>query len=199
MAHVEDLPIGCNYEEDYPIQTEKKLFEEIARADINSTITVCREFYQWMADTYSTDMMSIRLKVLEFVLRAEQVAYEKGGMTYRFSTREDYLPAIVNMNNHNELKGWFLDKMSDACQNIRSKRSEKSDSLIEIAKEHIQGNYHKDLSLDDVSRKVNISPYYFRKIFKDGTGENFIEYLTKVRIDKAKELLDPTELSIKEI
>ena len=64
---------------------------------------------------------------------------------------------------------------------------------------YIQGNYQKDISLEDVSREVDISPYYFSKIFKDSTGENFIEYLTRLRMDKAKQMLRNTSLSIKEI
>ena len=46
---------------------------------------------------------------------------------------------------------------------------------------------------------MNISPYYFSRIFKEGTGENFIEYLTSVRMEKAKELLGNGEYSMKEI
>ncbi|MFQ8980279.1 MAG: helix-turn-helix transcriptional regulator [Waltera sp.] len=42
-----------------------------------------------------------------------------------------------------------------------------------MAKNYIKNNYHKDISLDDVSREVNISPYYFSKLFKETTGENF--------------------------
>ena len=63
---------------------------------------------------------------------------------------------------------------------------------------YIQENYNKDISLDDVSGIVNISPYYFSKIFKEETGENFIEYVTKVRIEKAKEFLAQPDISIKE-
>ena len=63
----------------------------------------------------------------------------------------------------------------------------------------MQTNFAKDLSLADVSRIVNISPYYFSKLFKEDTGENFIEYLTAIRINKAKELLDASEYSMKEI
>ena len=58
---------------------------------------------------------------------------------------------------------------------------------------------YKDISLYDVSREVDISPYYFSKIFKEETGENFIEYLTNVRIEQAKNLLTGSDLSMKEI
>ena len=53
--------------------------------------------------------------------------------------------------------------------------------------------------MDEVSYLVNISPYYFSKIFKEETGENFIEYVTNIRITKAKELLEKSEFSMKEI
>ena len=46
---------------------------------------------------------------------------------------------------------------------------------------------------------MDISPYYFSKLFKEETGENFIEYLTSLRINKAKELIQNSSLSMKEI
>jgi two-component system, response regulator YesN len=70
---------------------------------------------------------------------------------------------------------------------------------MEQARDYIEKNYHKDISLDDVSRKIGISPYYFSKLFKEDMGEGFVEYLTKIRIEKAKELLSTTEYSMKEI
>ena len=60
-------------------------------------------------------------------------------------------------------------------------------------------NFRRDISLDDVSREVDISPYYFSKLFKQETGKNFIEYLTEIRLKNARELLQDSRLSIKEI
>ena len=46
---------------------------------------------------------------------------------------------------------------------------------------------------------MNISPYYFSKLFKEETGGNFIDYVTAIRMEKAKELLSSTDKSMKEI
>lgn len=199
VAHVDDLPIRCDYEDDYPIQVEKKLFDEVEKGQREDAIMTAGEFFDWMAKRYPDSLMDIRLKALEFVLWAEHLAYEKGGMTYQFKDREDYLPTLLGLDSLTYLKDWFVEKISISCRNIVAKRSEKSDSLLESAKEYMKKNYQKDIGLEDVSRTVNISPYYFSKIFKDGTGKNFIEYLTEIRIEKAKELLTETEYSMKEI
>lgn len=199
VAHADDLPIGCDYEADYPIHLEKKLFEAVEKGEVNNAIAMARTFFEWMVENNPDSVMEIRTKILEFVLWAEHLAYEKGGMTYQFNSRQDYLPAVVGMTDFGQMKNWFVEKIMVACQNVLSKRAEKSGSIIETAKAYIQNNYSKDISLDDVSRVVNISPYYFSKIFKEDTGENFIEYLTGIRINRAKELLDTTEYSMKEI
>lgn len=199
VAHVDDLPIGCDYAGDYPIHLEKKLFEEVEKGDVNNAVLTAGRFFEWMAENNPDSLMEIRTKVLEFVLWAEHLAYEKGGMTYQFNSRQDYLPTVMNMTEFHQLKVWFTDKIMESCRNVLSKRAEKSNSIIENAKEYIKNNFSKDISLDDVSRVANISPYYFSKIFKEDTGENFIEYVTNIRIEKAKELLATTECSMKEI
>ncbi len=199
VAHVDDLPIGCDYAGDYPIHLEKKLFDEIEKGEVNNAVSTARTFFDWMEENNPDSIMEIRMKILEFTLWAEHLAYEKGGMTYRFNSRQDYLPAIMEMTELQQLRKWFVEKIMTACQNILGKRAEKSNSIIEMAKDYIKNNFNRDISLDDVSRVVNISPYYFSKIFKEGTGENFIEYLTNIRMEKAKELLSTTEFSMKEI
>lgn len=199
VAHADDLPIGCDYESDYPIDLEKKLFESVEKGEIESAISAASDFFDWMKDNGTDNAMNIRLKVLEFILWAERLAYSKGGMTYRFKSREDYLPKAMEMADLGELRNWFIEKITEATQNITSKRSEKSNSLIETAVKYIEENYSKNISLDDVSRILNISPYYFSKLFKEDTGEGFVEYVTRIRINKAKDLLDESQYSMKEI
>jgi len=199
VAHVEDLPFGLDYEVDYPIETEKSLFEKTERGDVSGTQSYANQFFDWMIDTYGEYMTDIKLKCLEFVLWAEHVVYETGGMTYHFRSRQDYLPSLMSIQNYDELRNWFVLKVTEASRNVTSKKEEQSSGIIAKAKTYIDSHYRRDISLDDVSREVEISPYYFSKLFKEETGENFIEYVTNIRMEQAKKLLTNSELSMKEI
>ena len=110
------------------------------------------------------------------------------------------MPTLMEKRSTEELWNWFQDKIVNACQDVKGKKKESSLSVIDKAKAYIQTHYQKDISLDDVSREVDISPYYFSKLFKEETGQNFIEYLTQIRMDCAKQLMEnKAELSMKEI
>ena len=78
-------------------------------------------------------------------------------------------------------------------------KEKESESVVARAKAYIKENYQKDISLDDVSRMVDISPYYFSKLFKQEQGEGFVEYLTRTRMTAARQLLRTPQYSIKEI
>ena len=80
-----------------------------------------------------------------------------------------------------------------------TKKEEHENQIVVKAKDYIQKNFQNDLSLDEVSRQLDLSMYYFSKLFKEETGNNFVEYMTNLRMEKAKELLQKDELSMKEI
>ncbi len=199
VAHVDDLPLVCDYESDYPIDIEKIIFERTEKGDVEGATMYANQFFDWMLETYGDYITDIKLKCLEFVLWAEHVAYETGGMTYHFRSRQDYLPSLMAFQNYDDLRIWFVSKVSEASRNVTSKKEEQSSGVIAQAKNYIDTHYNKDISLDDVSREVEISPYYFSKLFKEETGENFIEYVTNIRLERARELLAKTEYSMKEI
>ncbi len=200
VAHVDDLSISCDYDEGYPKDLEKPLFEAISHGDLEATKLIAEKYADWMCKSAEEGtLMSMRLKVLEFALYAEHLAYQNGGQTYHYSGRDNYLPDVMAIEDSKGLKDWFLDKVITSCQNVMNKREEKSNDIIKDAKNYIDAHFDKDISLDDVSRVVDISPYYFSKVFKEESGMNFVEYLTSVRIAKAKELLEDSDYSMKEI
>lgn len=72
--------------------------------------------------------------------------------------------------------------------------------IVRVAKEYTKQNYHKkELSLQEVADAVGISRTYFSKMFKDMTGEKYWDYLSRYRIEKAKEMLLNTNLGQAEI
>ncbi|MBS6677887.1 MAG: response regulator [Clostridiales bacterium] len=72
--------------------------------------------------------------------------------------------------------------------------SEKdSASQIQAAIDYMEKNFQEDLHLEDVAKVVYLSPGYFCRLFKKVTGYSFKDYFHRLRIEKAKELIDHTD------
>jgi AraC-like DNA-binding protein len=68
----------------------------------------------------------------------------------------------------------------------------KSYAVKEIIN-YLNENYEKKISLDQIAHNMYLSPVYISKIFKEETGESPINYLIKIRLEKAKDILLNTE------
>lgn len=103
------------------------------------------------------------------------------------------------------LKPWKEERLceliSTAIENVRS--MQKTDSIVhsqkDVIKDYIDRNYKKDISAKDVAGILGYSDVYFSKVFKQLFDDNFINYLTKIRIDRAKLLLKDVSFNIKEV
>jgi two-component system, response regulator YesN len=70
---------------------------------------------------------------------------------------------------------------------------------IERAKQYIYRHFHETITLEQVSEMVHLSPTYFTKLFRETTNITFIDFLTEVRLGKARQMLLENQLSLKEI
>lgn len=86
-----------------------------------------------------------------------------------------------------------------ALQRIREEREEQTIHVLDKAKSYIESKFTEDISLEEVADVVHLNPHYFSKVFKQHIGETFIDFLTRLRIEKAKELMASNELSLKEV
>ncbi|MDF2522796.1 MAG: AraC family transcriptional regulator [Clostridiales bacterium] len=84
-------------------------------------------------------------------------------------------------------------------ENSIKNKSPKIKELVQAAVSYIQNNYERDISLADIAKFVFLSPSYFIRAFKEEMGISPINYLLKIRIERAKELLEETESKISDI
>lgn len=106
---------------------------------------------------------------------------------YAFSNLDAYMEALT---------GWiivFHEKVDAHFDDYKNKQKVKQ------AMEYIQENFYKDLNMAVVSNHVSMNYSLFSYIFKQYTGNNFVNYLKNLRIDMAKKLLEETDLRILEI
>ncbi|MBP1991076.1 helix-turn-helix transcriptional regulator [Paenibacillus eucommiae] len=114
-----------------------------------------------------------------------------------FTTDTPYqrIKECTSLQHYSELFEWFL---SEAVQMIVEKR-EGTEPVKKFLTEFIHAHYNEDISLEMMAEKANMSANYFSKYFKDKTGMNFSDYLSELRIQKAKEMLIHSDLRIQEI
>ena len=199
VVHIEDVPVAQKYDGEYPRDLESRYVRRILDKDAAGALNCAEGFFTWMLGQPSVSREDVEIKILELVMDAERRAFFAGTMKYNVNYRRSYIRELQSCADMNGLKNWFLDKTRDICARMEDSREKEELSIIEKARSYINENFRRDISLDDVSREVDISPYYFSKLFKQETGKNFIEYLTEIRLRSARELLQNSQYSIKEI
>lgn len=93
------------------------------------------------------------------------------------------------------LKRWVKEEFERYLE-IKKSRDNKP---IRIAKQHINENYNGSISLEEISSMVGFNPAYFSTMFKKETGENFMDYVIRIRIQNAKNYLLQTDLNVDDI
>lgn len=110
------------------------------------------------------------------------------------------LTEVYRFKTLGEIEDWLKDIVASLMAGIADNRSRFTRLQIARATDYIEEHYADEkLSLRDLCRHVLMSTSYFSLAFKQCTGETFVEYLTRVRIEKAKALLLATSLKFYEI
>lgn len=87
-----------------------------------------------------------------------------------------------------ELCGLLLSEIpSEPLVNVKLSTSVSHLKIMQQALQYIESNYTSNIGLENTARTINMSPFYFSRLFNQVTGRNFRSYLNSIRIEKAEE------------
>jgi AraC-like DNA-binding protein len=93
----------------------------------------------------------------------------------------------------------FGQHLSMLSNQLSTQAEHAEGAAVSCARDFTAKNQDRDLPLQEVAKAVNTSTFYFCKVFKKATGLTFTDYLSRVRIEKAKNLLLNPHLRISEV
>lgn len=179
-----------------------RINDAVLSSDIDSIEKNIILYFDMFADLSVNNTDMIFMKVIEMILNLSVRLGEKGIEFKDVNNMEiDYTVKYLLLNGtREELKNRILEFYRDITRNINAIEDKHStDLIIENAKDYIHQNYDKKVSRKELSDFVFTSPSYFFNLFKKKTGQSFVEYITMVRINKAKELLTRSEYKVYEV
>lgn len=148
-----------------------------------SGLDLCRHIFE---RKYSTKVMILS--------GYGEFEYAKQAIQYGVS---EYLLKPILKEEFEEI----LEKMLErhfAMQKEQQEKEKTGDVIFEV-ENYIKENIESDLSLELLASVVHLNPSYLSRYFKESTGENLSNYVTRCKMEKAAWLLDNTEQKINEI
>jgi AraC-like DNA-binding protein len=135
--------------------------------------------------------------------RATKLLGEWGVAADPGQLRKEYFDTrVLSPKQHDsavKLLSIFAQHLSMVSNQVVVHQKNAEPPVITRAKEYIQQHEADELSLGEVAKAVSTSSFYFCKLFKKVTGLNFTHYVSRVRVEKAKNLLLNPNLRVSEI
>lgn len=197
--------IGRMYEESKwtPILYEKKLLDKFSRK-----IDHALEVYSTAEAQSAVDELQKALTVTSKVhgcevLELVQSAGQMFVMRLDIREKEKFLRRFVDECESCKSQQELFEALRSLVTGQMSSRIEAHETdaarPVRLAKSYIQNHYSEQITLEEVSREVGLSPAYFSVLFKKETELGFAKYLMNTRMEQTKVLLRETNLPVAEI
>lgn len=138
--------------------------------------------------------------ILELIVTMSRSAVEAGGdpselLGANYSSFAD----LAGIDTEEELCAWLVSMLERIMDAIKLNREYPSTVLLGAALRYMEEHLQEDISRDDVASVACLSPSHFSRVVKQTFGQSFTDMLAKMRVDRARELLARTDLSLIEV
>ena len=199
IVHVEDIPYLRTGPFDYPFHYERAVQDKVRCGDRKQAKKALRELLDEIFKSKAS-METIKACVLELLIVISRSAVEGGANLDQLT--------LMNMKSINELHSchskeqveqWMLGSLDSFMENMLKNRSSINLRVVNKACDYIIENCHRNISLEEVSQTVHLSHFYFSRLFKQEKGCNFVDFITKIRVDRAKAMLQNPDHTVVQI
>lgn len=141
-----------------------------------------------------------RLQVLDLLFSLTKSAIQNGANPKSVMPLQiKYARELHEIETLAEINIWMRKIIKELVYHVNEIHNVQLLKSVQEVLQYIEENYSTDIGLDRMAEKVELSPNYLSAIFKQTTGSSFIDYLTDIRMKKAKEALLDFSISINEI
>lgn len=173
----------------------------LKQGTVEEAASFVEEYFQNIGEKNYHSFMFRQYIIMDCYLCA-RTFLEELGMDMKNLPREvtDMEGTLKESHSMETLKERLVSLFKETMSLRDGQTASKYSQVLEEAMAFIRENYAKEeISLNTVASRVNISPSYFSSIFSQEMGVTFVEYLTSVRMERAKELLMCSNMKTSEI
>lgn len=181
----------------YPLEKEQNLVSFVRMGNQDKALDILDDIINSFHNV-SVEIAKVRL--LELLIVTSRGAAEGGVENAQlFVINKHYLEQLSASMNFLELKEIASWAISQFTNHVATRRKDRYWRLLKDSQVYIEANYHQNLTLVQVAAAVHLSPEYFSRLFRQEQGETFTEYLSSLRLEKAKQFLKTSNMSIGDI
>lgn len=176
-----------------------KLLPYIAENDICNIFLILDGFFEFVLKE-KVAKRTVTLALFDLFNKLfENLSISFDLLNLNISNKTDLWSLFFSINYLEDLRKLTIDIIKNLIQRLVEEHTNiNHKSIIKIIS-IIHMSYDKLITVEDLAKGLYISPNYLRTLFKEKTGETILQYLTKVRIKKATELLKDNSLKIQDI
>lgn len=200
IVHVENISERSPRRSAYPAREKERVISMVRSGDAENGVLALKAFFPPFRKYINDEPEALRIRLNELACSFIDSAILGGGDENALTALMGrYTGEIPLLSDPELVERWLATIVRETAGTVGKAYEKRSKVLIEGAKKYIEANCRSQIGYRDVAREIFISPSYFLSLFKKETGTTFVDYLTTVRIEKAKHLLLTTDMTVTEI
>jgi AraC-type DNA-binding domain-containing proteins len=184
----------------YPLVLERELIQALRAGEAEEAIKQLSLFVESLTaeGVKEIDVQQGMMRLLVGILNSVS---QVGVNPARLSKDTNIFEALSQIRDPQTIMKWFKEQIIVPCmQEIEKRTNHQVKRMVEQAKNYLLHHYTNDnISLESCAEHVGAVSHFLSRVFKEETGRNFTEYLTGMRMEKAKTLLCHSDTTINEI